>query len=80
MTDFAFLLKCLTTGGVEFIVIGGFAATAHGSAHVTVDLDVVYRRTPENAIGSGGPFGELEVDFIDRAAFLRNKRATGPAE
>jgi hypothetical protein len=22
------------------------------------------------------PFGELEVDFIDRASFLRNKRAT----
>lgn len=23
------------------------------------------------------PFGEIEADFIDRAAFLRNKRATG---
>jgi hypothetical protein len=23
------------------------------------------------------PFGALEVDFIDRASFLRNKRATG---
>ena len=23
------------------------------------------------------PFGEIEVDFIDRASFLRNKRATG---
>lgn len=23
------------------------------------------------------PFGEVEVDFIDRASFLRNKRATG---
>ena len=23
------------------------------------------------------PFGELEVDFIDRDSFLRNKRATG---
>ena len=23
------------------------------------------------------PFGELEVDFIDRASFMRNKRATG---
>jgi hypothetical protein len=48
VTDFARLLKCLTDGNVEFIVIGGFAATAHGSAHVTVDLDVVYRRTREN--------------------------------
>ena len=50
MTDFARLLAALTDAGVEFIVIGGFAATAHGSAHVTVDLDVVYRRTAENII------------------------------
>jgi hypothetical protein len=48
VTDFAGLLRALTHGGVEFIVIGGFAATAHGSAHVTVDLDVVYRRTADN--------------------------------
>ena len=27
--------------------------------------------------GSDPPFGEIEVDFIDRASFLRNKRATG---
>jgi hypothetical protein len=42
------LLAALTNGGVEFIIIGGMAATAHGSAHVTVDLDIVYRRTVEN--------------------------------
>ena len=42
------LLQCVTSGGVEFIIIGGFAATAHGSALVTFDLDLVYRRTPEN--------------------------------
>ena len=48
MTDFAALLNVLVGGGVEFIVIGGVAATAHGSAHVTVDLDVVYRRSAEN--------------------------------
>jgi predicted nucleotidyltransferase len=46
--DFAALLTILVESGVEFVVIGGFAATAHGSAHVTVDLDVVYRRTPDN--------------------------------
>jgi hypothetical protein len=46
--DFQRLLSVLTDGGVEFIVIGGLAATIHGSAHSTLDLDVVYRRTPEN--------------------------------
>jgi len=48
VTDFERLLSVLTQSGVEFIVIGGFAATAHGSAHVTVDLDVVYSRSVEN--------------------------------
>jgi len=48
VTDFEHLLDALTNSRVEFIVIGGFAATAHGSAHVTVDLDIVYRRTPQN--------------------------------
>ena len=48
MTDFRRLLEALVGGGVEFIVIGGVAATAHGSAHVTVDLDIVYGRSPEN--------------------------------
>ena len=48
MTDFESLLRCLVQGRVQFVVIGGFAATAHGSAHVTVDLDVVYGRAPDN--------------------------------
>jgi predicted nucleotidyltransferase len=45
MTDFAALLRCLAEGGVEFILVGGAAATAHGSARLTQDVDVVYRRT-----------------------------------
>jgi hypothetical protein len=48
MTDFPRLLNVLAGARVEFIIIGGFAATAHGSAYVTVDLDIVYARTPEN--------------------------------
>jgi hypothetical protein len=41
-------LRVLAAGQVEFIVVGGVAARAHGSAHFTNDLDVLYRRTPEN--------------------------------
>ena len=48
MTDFPVLLAALAESSVEFILVGGAAATAHGSARLTVDLDVVYRRTPEN--------------------------------
>jgi predicted nucleotidyltransferase len=42
------LLRALVDGGVEFVVIGGVAATVHGSARFTADVDVVYRRTRGN--------------------------------
>jgi len=48
MTDFRALISLLAAGGVEFIIVGGAAATAHGSARLTQDLGIVYRRTPEN--------------------------------
>lgn len=48
MTDLRSLLTALRQGDVEFILIGGAAATVHGSSRITLDLDVVYRRTPEN--------------------------------
>jgi len=48
VTDFHALIRLLVESKIEFIVVGGAAATAHGSARLTVDLDVVYRRTPEN--------------------------------
>jgi hypothetical protein len=64
VTDFAALLQALVGGGVEFIVIGGVAATAHGSAHVTVDLDVVYRR-------SAGNVARLAAALAPLAPYLR---------
>ena len=48
MTDFGRLLEALATHDVSYIIIGGFAATAHGSAFLTVDLDVVYDRSATN--------------------------------
>jgi len=47
-TDFRSLIHTLSQAGVEFVVVGGAAATGHGSARFTSDLDVVYRRTEEN--------------------------------
>jgi hypothetical protein len=47
-TDFEGLLRALGEKGVEFIVVGGVAGKAHGSARLTVDLDVVYARSAEN--------------------------------
>jgi predicted nucleotidyltransferase len=48
MTDFKALLRTLTDSAVEFILVGGVAGTVHGSTRLTVDVDAVYRRTPQN--------------------------------
>ena len=48
MIDFPGLLRALVEARVEFIIVGGAAATAHGSARLTQDLDVVYARDPAN--------------------------------
>jgi hypothetical protein len=48
MMVFDQLLRPLVQHEVAFIVVGGVAAIAHGSARLTEDLDVVYQRSPEN--------------------------------
>ncbi|MGH9839812.1 MAG: hypothetical protein ACREEM_13605 [Blastocatellia bacterium] len=48
MTDFATLIPLLANNSVEFIIVGGAAATAHGSSRLTEDLDIVYNRSKEN--------------------------------
>ena len=48
MTDYRKALDTLRNGQVRFIVIGGAAATAHGSTLLTNDLDVVYARSAED--------------------------------
>jgi len=48
VTDFTALLRLLSENDIEFIIVGGAAATAHGSARLTLDLDVVYKRSREN--------------------------------
>lgn len=42
------VIHVLVDAGIEFIVVGGLAATIHGAARLTLDLDVIYRRTPDN--------------------------------
>jgi predicted nucleotidyltransferase len=48
VTDFTRLLQALAGNDVRFIVVGGVAATVHGSARLTQDLDVVYARDDAN--------------------------------
>ena len=48
MTDLAALLTALADAGAEFVIVGGVAATIHGSSRLTQDVDLVYSRADEN--------------------------------
>lgn len=48
MTDFAALLRVLVASDVEFVIVGGLAATIHGASRLTQDVDIVYKRSPDN--------------------------------
>ncbi|MEJ7812702.1 MAG: hypothetical protein WKG32_19975 [Gemmatimonadaceae bacterium] len=62
--SFASLIRGLTMAEVEFVVIGGVAAAAHGSARVTNDLDICYDASPDNR-------GRLARLLADWRAYLR---------
>lgn len=46
--NFTKFLPLLSGYGVEYILIGGGAAIAHGAARTTYDVDIVYARHPVN--------------------------------
>ncbi len=48
MTDFRALIEALCRSEVRFVLVGGVAATLHGSARLTQDIDVVYARDAGN--------------------------------
>lgn len=42
------IFEALVRRQVDFIVVGGIAAVLQGSAAMTLDVDIVHARTPEN--------------------------------
>jgi len=48
LPDLQNILEALVGQGVDFVIIGGMAAVAQGAPITTFDLDICYRRTPEN--------------------------------
>jgi predicted nucleotidyltransferase len=47
-TQIEAILTRFAQAGVDFVIIGGVAGLAHGSARVTFDVDLCYKRTSEN--------------------------------
>jgi hypothetical protein len=64
------LLRALTKHGVDFIVVGGLAGLAHGSAYPTYDLDVAYSRDRENIARLVAALSEIGVTLRGAPADL----------
>jgi hypothetical protein len=53
------LFAALVTADVRFIVVGGFAVSAHGYLRGTKDLDIVPDPDPENLQRLAGALSQL---------------------
>jgi len=71
--QFKTALQALCDAQVEFVVIGGVSANWHGSARVTVDLDIFYSRVPANLkrlVAALAPFHPKPRDFPAGLPFI----------
>jgi hypothetical protein len=68
-------IEALADAGVDFVLIGGLAGIAHGSAYPTYDLDIMYSRDRGNLVrlakllkdlGATLP-GALDADTLEEA-------------
>jgi hypothetical protein len=46
--DFSKILRVLELARIRYVLVGGLAMVAHGSAHVTQDIDIGYSRDVMN--------------------------------
>lgn len=61
------LLRVLLHHGVDFIVVGGVAAQLEGAPILTLDLDVLYDKAPENLDRLLAVFREINARYRDPA-------------
>jgi predicted nucleotidyltransferase len=80
-TDFSRIIPWLVEHEIEFVLIGGVAAIAHGSARATYDIGIVYSRNDANlkhmanAIATIQPYvrgAPPGLPFVWNEATLRN--------
>ena len=77
------LVRRLADAGVDFVVIGGYAAIAHGSVQITRDLDICYSDDEANLETLGSALVALDarlrgvaedVPFVPDGVTLRRTR------
>jgi predicted nucleotidyltransferase len=81
MQNFSQLLQRLADAGLDFVIVGGFAAITHGSAYLTRDIDICLVLSDENiarlrqALGDWNPTHRMTPQ---RLSFLLYPRAGEP--
>ncbi|HYC88682.1 MAG TPA: hypothetical protein VEO54_05690 [Thermoanaerobaculia bacterium] len=95
MNDFERILAGLRSTEVSFVIVGGVAATVHGSARLTSDVDVVYERSlanierlvaamaPLNPYLRGAPAGlpfHFDVETVRRGLNFTLTTDAGPVD
>jgi hypothetical protein len=66
-TRFLGLLRVLLRHGVDFFVVGGVAAQLEGAPILTLDLDVLYDKSPDNLDRLLAALRELKARYRDPA-------------
>lgn len=77
------LLGLLTARGVDFVVIGGYAAALHGSPRITQDLDVLYATDAANLVALARVLDELNARLCgidEEVPFRADERTLGSVE
>ena len=64
------LLETLVQHGVDFVLIGGMAGTARGSAYITLDVDIAYERSRANLERLAEALRELDATLRGAPADL----------
>jgi hypothetical protein len=73
-SDFLEILRILVRHDVEFVVVGGLSGVFNGAPIVTLDVDILHRRTPENV-------GRLLVALAELdARYKHDPRRLEPSE
>jgi hypothetical protein len=82
--DPAAILRILEAHDVRYVLIGGLAASLHGSPHVTTDVDISPSADRDNLVRLAAALGELDARYGDigsttSAAQPSRSRCTTPA-
>ncbi len=75
--DYRDMVEFLLDEGADFLIVGGWAVSAHGHVRATKDLDLFVRPSPDNAprvlralMRFGAPLHDLSIDDLSEPGII----------